>query len=87
MPKKVVKKATKKVVPKVTKKVAVNKVVVKKAPAKKVAAKKSVVKQSELDVFYAKHPNIKPLLILLLLVSAAVLIYLFKLQSELAMTY
>ena len=82
MPKKVVKKATKKVVPKVTKKV-----VVKRTPAKKVVVKKAAVKQSELDAFYAKHPNIKPLLILLILISAAVLVYLLKMQSELAMTY
>jgi len=81
MPKKAVKKTTKKVAPK---KVAKKKVT-KKAPAKKAApAKQSLLQKkylhTETEEFYAAHPNVKPLLILFLLIATAVFIYLVKIR-------
>lgn len=68
----------------------------KKAPAKKTASKKAAPKKSEsalnkkylhseTEDFYAAHPNVKPLLILFMLLAAAVFIYLLKMRSALAM--
>lgn len=74
---------------------------VKKAPAKKAAsrpAKKSVSAKresvltkrylhSETEDFYSRHPNVKPLLILFLLIATAVFIYLVKLRLAMAVMY
>lgn len=80
------KKAVKK-----TAKPAAKKSAPKKAPAKKSAPAKSESAlnkrylHSETEDFYARHPNIKPLLILFMLVATAVFIYLVKMRMALAM--
>jgi hypothetical protein len=76
MPKKVVKKSTKKV----TKKVAVK----KSASSKKESLLTKRYLHAETEDFYAKHPNVKPLLILFMLIATAVFIYLIKLRMALA---